>query len=260
MNLPQKYALLNRPSPAIANCELTFIDRAPISFEKAVAQHASYARALRKLGVHVRVADVNPTLPDAVFIEDTAIILDNVAILASMGNVSRRAELPAIAEVLSKVMEIARVFLPATIDGGDVLRVGKTLYIGKTSRTNTAGIDALWNIAEPLGYQVVPVNVNGCLHLKTCITALDDETFISNPGWYDASPFKALRRIDVDIQEPWAANVLRIDDQLILNAAYPRTADKIESLGYRSQRVDISELAKAEAGLTCLSLIFENAI
>lgn len=255
----RKTAILNRPTPALDQCELTFIDRSSIHLKTAQRQHSDYASALRRAGVQVDVLDVNQTFPDAVFVEDVAVILDEMAVVASMGNPIRRAEIPAMAEIIAGFRpEIRYISLPATIEGGDVLRVGRTLFVGESPRTNRAGITALEDIAGPFGYEVVPVKVHGCLHLKTGITALDDETFIHNPAWVDTGPFQNYRRIEVGADEPWAANVLRIGNSLIVNACCPRTADYIDDFGFTTERVDISEFGKAEAGLTCMSLVFDS--
>ncbi len=254
-----KIALLNKPTSAIEACELTYLDRAPIQLDAALGQHAAYAAALGNLGVRVEALNINKTSPDAVFVEDVAIILDEVAVIASMGSPARRAEVAAMVPIIAGYRsEVRRVSPPATIDGGDVLKVGKRLFVGNTSRTNPAGIQALAEITRPFGYTVAPVDVWGCLHLKTGITALSDETFIVNPLWIDISPFRKTNLIPVPEEESWGANALRVEDRLILNAAFPRTADKIEWLGFEAERVDISEFGKAEAGLTCMSLIFNE--
>jgi len=253
-------ALLNRPTLALEQCELTFIGREPIQFETAIRQHAAYAEAIQRAGVQVKIFEANQTSPDAVFVEDVAVILDEVAIMTSMGSPSRRNEIPGMAEIIMGFRKVRHISLPATIEGGDVLKVGKTLYVGETSRTNGAGITALGDIVRPYGYCVVPVKVHGCLHLKTCITALNDDLFIRNPAWLDSSPFEDFTLIDVAENEPWGANVLRIGDNLLVNAALPHSADLIESLGFKTERVDISEFSKAEAGLTCMSLIFKKDV
>jgi dimethylargininase len=253
-----KIALLNKPTLALTNCELTFLDRTPIHLETALQQHADYASALQSFGLHVEVLEINPTAPDAVFVEDTAIILDEVAIMTSMGNSNRRAEVIAMSEILARYRANLRtIAVPASIEGGDVLVVDKTIYVGESSRTNAAGIAALAGITEPFGYQVVAVKVHGCLHLKTGITAIDDGFYIVNSSWVDTRVFAKSRLIEVAEGEPWAANVLKIDDGLIVNSAYPATAYKIESAGYQVHRLNISEFGKAEAGLTCMSLIFK---
>ena len=250
------HALVHRPSPRITDCALTFINREAVDFAGALEQHLEYARALESLGLKVDVLEVNSQCPDSVFVEDVAIILDELAIITPMGNASRRPEIPAMAKEIAKYRELVEISLPATLEGGDVLKVGRTLYVGATSRTNKQGIESLASIVRPFGYTVIPVLVPGCLHLKTCITALDDETFVINPAWLDFSAFGNSRFIEVDPSEPWAGNTLTINGTTLINAAYPITAAKIENMGYKSKRVDISEFVKAEAGLTCMSLIF----
>ena len=250
------HAIVHKPSIAINDCELTFIEREIIDFEKALEQHRNYAMTIASLGLNVEVLDINKSFSDSVFVEDTAVILDELALITSMGSPSRRGESLGIAKQISKYREIIQINLPATLEGGDVLKVGKTLYVGETKRTNSRGIESLNRNVESLGYKVIPVSVPGCLHLKTCITALDEETFVVNPAWLDISAFSKFRLIEVDINEPWAANTLTINGSTLLNAAYSNTADKIESMGYKCVRIDISEFVKAEAGLTCLSLVF----
>lgn len=253
-----EYALVNRPSPALSNCVLTFIDREPIDYDLALHQHHQYCKCLTEMGLVVWNAEINKEYPDGVFVEDVAIALDELMVITSMGKVDRRGELSAMAELLGTLGTTASINLPATIEGGDVLRLGRTLYVGVTCRTNRAGIAALAAIVEPFGYTVVPVAVHGCLHLKTCITALTDDTFIHNPAWFDTSAFSSFTLLPVAEAEPFAANVLRVGDKLLLNAAYPRTAEAIARRAYPCWQVDISEFGKAEAGLTCMSLIFSR--
>lgn len=214
--LSMKIAVLNKPTRALKKCGLTFLGREPIHLNTALRQHADYAEALRRMGVHVELLEVNQTHPDAAFIEDTTIILDELAIVTSMGSATRRAEIDVMADVVSGFRrDVRRISAPAHIEGGDVLRVGRTLFVGISPRTNDAGISALEEIARPFGYAVRRVRVGGCLHLKTGITALDDETFVYNSAWIDASPFAGYRLIHVAAEEPWGANVLRIDGRFL---------------------------------------------
>jgi len=250
-------ALVNRPSPALADCELTFMERDPVDVGVARAQHDAYVAALRAGGVEVQVLNVNETFPDGVFVEDTAVVVDEVAVLTTMGTASRRGEIPAMRRALAEVREVADVSLPATLEGGDVLRVGRRLFVGLSSRTNLAGAQALEAIVGPLGYTVVPVDVPGALHLKTCITALDDETCLVNRRWLDpAAAFAGFKLVDVAPEEPWGANVLRLEHEILMNAASPETVALVRDLGYAVRVVDVSEFGKAEAGLTCMSLLF----
>jgi dimethylargininase len=249
-------ALVNIPSPALAQCELTFIERNAIDLERARTQHDAYVSALRSFNVDVETLEVNTGCPDGVFVEDVAVIFDELAVITTMGSPSRRGELAAMRRAIARHREVVDLALPATLEGGDVLRIGRTLYVGDTSRTNPAGIEALAEVAKSLGYKVVPVKVPGCLHLKTCITALDDETCVVNKNWLDIAPFQSLQLIDVAPSEPWGANVLRLREGLVLNASTPETNEKIRLLGYKTTEVNISEFGKAEAGLTCMSLLF----
>jgi len=249
-------ALINRPSPELAHCELTFLPRDVIDVARALRQHEAYEQVLRALGVDVRVLAVNEDCPDGVFVEDVAVMLDEGAVITTMGTPSRRGEIAAIRRAVAEVRDVVDTALPAMLEGGDVLRLGRTLFVGLSSRTNAEGSAALTAIAAPLGYAVVPVEVPGALHLKTCVTALDDETCLVNRAWLDVSPFSRFRLVDVAPGEPWAANVLRLEHDLVMNAAYPATAEIVRDLGYRVHEVDISEFAKAEAGLTCMSLLF----
>ena len=174
------------------------------------------------------------------------------------GAASRRGELPAVAEALARFRLVERTELPATIEGGDVLRVGRSVFVGRSSRTNEAGIARLRAVAEPLGYAVVPVNVTGCLHLKSAVTALDDGRLLANTGWIDMRPFAAFDVVEVAKEEPDAANVLRIDDVLVVHPGFPRTLERIASRGYAPRHVDVSEFRKAEAALTCKSLLLRG--
>ncbi len=248
-------ALTRLPSPALANCELTFVAREPIDFALAERQHEAYRGALQASGARVIALPPEPSFPDSVFVEDTAVILDEVAIITRSGVVSRRPEADLIEQELARFHRIVRLASPATLEGGDVLKIGKQLYVGISTRTNAAGMEQLGRIVAPYGYTVIPVPVTGCLHLKTAITALDDHTVLANPNWVDLSPITSYDIISVPPDEPWGANVLRIQDTLMLNAAFPKTRGIVEQRGYRVLAVDLSEFVKAEAGVTCLSLI-----
>ena len=252
------FALVNRPSTALAECALTYINRISIDFLRAMKQHRAYATAMEEVGVEVKVLNLNKEMPDGVFIEDTAVVLDELAVIASMGNPNRRKESTEIAAEIRQYRKTVEIQLPAVLEGGDVLRLGRRIYIGETLRTNIEAISLFTQIVKPLGYQVVPVEVAGCLHLKTGITALDEETLLANPEWINLSPFKGCRIIEVPENERFAGNVLVVNGKVLMSAAYPRTIDLVASLGFNIKSVDISEFEKAEAGLTCMSLIFNR--
>lgn len=252
-------ALTHTVSPQIGQCELTFVGRAPIDLALAQAQHQAYCETLKTLGVEVITLSENAAFPDACFVEDTAIVAGPAALITSMGVASRRGETALIAQALGKYLQLSQVALPATLEGGDVLRVGQTFFAGLSSRSNAAGIEALRAWAEPLGYRVVAVETAASLHLKSACTALDEETLLLNPDWLDTDVFQGYKLISVAPEEPAAANLLRIGPQLCVQKDFPRTAEKLQALGRELIWMDTSELAKAEGALTCLSILFESA-
>lgn len=250
---------ITRPvSASIARCELTHLAREPIDLDRAVAQHAAYEDCLRRAGCEVVRLAAEPDLPDAVFVEDLAIVLEKLAIVTRPGAASRRAEAASVAEALARRRTVVTLPAPATLDGGDVLRVGRTLYAGRTARTNGEGIARLADAVKALGYRIVEVPVNGCLHLKSAATLAADGLLLVQPEWVPAAAFDpALEQLQVDPSEPYAANVLRVGGVVIMPAAFPRTRERLESRGIRVTTVDVSELAKAEGAVTCCSLIVE---
>jgi dimethylargininase len=248
-------AITRGVSPRIVECELSFLEREAIDSELAQAQHTLYEAMLGALGAEVFHLDEDDAYPDCVFVEDTVVVLDEVAVLTNPGADSRMGEVDVMADALDQFRTLERIASPARLDGGDVLRIGKTLYVGATERSRS-GIDALSHITRRHGYTVVPVRVRGCLHLKTGCTALDDETVLINPDWIDVSVFSDKRLVSVDGREPFGANALRVGDTILCVASAPRTADLIAS-DYSVAAIDVSELQKAEAGLTCMSVLFE---
>ena len=251
-------AITRLPSARISECELTYLEREPIDFEAALGQHAAYCRALEGCGAAVEQLAADERYPDGVFVEDAAVVLDEIALIAMPGAASRQGEATSMGDILEQYRPLERMALPATLDGGDVLRVGRRLYVGQSTRTNAAGAEWLARMAEPHGYTVIPVPVGGSLHLKTACTALDEETILANPDWVDTRVFDGMRILCVEPGEPWAGNVLRIGETVLMNAGSPRTADNVRAAGYPVAGIDISEFGKAEAGLTCLSLVFRR--
>lgn len=250
-------ALTHSVSESITRCELTFIEREPIDYELALRQHAAYCDALRQGGANVRELTDNNEYPDSCFVEDTAVVLDELAVIARMGAESRRGEVDAIERFLAEYREIQRIDSPGTLDGGDIIAAGRTIFAGLSPRTNATGIESLAAIVEPRGYEVCPVAMRDCLHLKSACTPIAPDTLLANPNWVDLSPFGAFRVVTVDKDEPWAANALPLGDWVFLASAFERTAEKVESLGFTVRTLDISEYLKAEAGLTCSSIIFD---
>jgi dimethylargininase len=256
--LSRLVALTHVPSPHLQSCQCTYIPRSPIELVEAGRQHSAYCAALRECGCDVQTLDVNRELPDGAFIEDTAVVLDELAVLASMGTGSRRAEPAGIAPALGRWRELARIEYPATLEGGDVLRLDRMLLVGRSTRTNGAGLDAFSAIARRHGYGVVPVGVHGCLHLKTACTAMPDGRLLVNADWIDVSALDGFSLIPVPEPEPWGANTLAIGGTVLLAAAHRRTAELIDGLGFAVAPVELSEFAKAEAGASCLSLVIKG--
>jgi|SRR5215467_11533083 len=251
-------AITRAVSPAILRCELSFIDRQPIDLARARHQHQAYEVLLAKLGARVVSLPAEPNLPDSMFVEDPAIVLDEIAIILPLGTESRRPEALSLAEELAKYRKLAYVQLPGTLEGGDILRIGRKLFVGLTKRSNAEGIRQLKEIVRPHDYEVISVLVTGCLHLKSAVTWIADNTLLANRAWFDNTPFVDYDWIDVDPSEPHAANALALGGTIILPTSFPRTRGRIGSLDYRVTPLDISELQKAESGLTCSSLLFEN--
>ena len=251
-------ALTHLPSPNLSRCELTYLAAQPIDFDKALSQHRAYVDMLQGCGVRVVELDANRHLADSVFIEDTALVLDEIAVMTPMGVASRQAESAAVEAALKKLKPVARIRPPAKLEGGDVLRIGRNIYVGLSTRTNEAGLQALAAIVRPHGYRVTGVEVTGCLHLKTGCTALDEHTVLINPAWVDVESFNDLEQIIVPPREPFAANILCIDGTIVMHAGFANTRQLVEARGYRVVNADISEFLKAEAGLTCMSLLFDG--
>lgn len=251
---PRWMAFTNRPSPRLESGERTYVAHDPIDYGLALHQHDGYCEALRRCGVAVTTLAVNQDCADGVFIEDTAIALDEIAVMMSPGAESRRSEVAALEVALRPHRAITNVRLPGTIDGGDVVRSGRDLYVGLSPRTNAEGIAALRDIVAPFGYRVMAIPVRRCLHLKTACSALPDGRFLVNADWIDVSPLPASSLVHVPDDEPWAGDVLAIDDHIIMSDAFPRTRELLSA--FDVVPVSVSEFAKAEGGVTCLSLVF----
>lgn len=247
-------------SRSIGQCLLTYVqERTPINYERAVRQHEGYVRSLEGLGVRVRRLPPAHDLPDAVFVEDTAVVVEEVAVVTQMGAHPRRAEVESSADALARLRPIKRINSNGTLEGGDVVRVGRTLYVGLSTRTNRDGVEQLRRILEPFDYQVRPVEVTGCLHLGTGVSYVGGDTVLANRGWIDIEQFEDFEVLDIAPGEPWAANTMLVNGTLLMPAGNPRTKELLEARGIRVACVDISELEKAEAGLTCLSIRFEGS-
>jgi dimethylargininase len=250
-------AITRAVSPAIDRCELTNLERLPINLERAITQHHAYEAALRSLGIEVRSLPADPGLPDSVFVEDTAIVLDECAIITRPGSDSRKPETGSIARVLAPYRELFRIQPPGTLDGGDVLKIGKTIYIGLSRRSDSSAIGQVQEFLAPFGYTVCAVSVQGCLHLKSAVTQVGADVLVLNPAWVEKAAFPGLKFIEVHPSEPYAANALWVGETVIYQPAFPKTLGSLKAAGLDLFLVDQSELGKAEGALTCCSLIFK---
>lgn len=249
-------ALTREVSSAITRCELAHLPRAPIDVELARAQHRAYERCLAEAGCTVVRLGAGPEMADSVFIEDTAIVFDEVAIVTRPGAPSRRQETPAVAEALAPYRALHRIEAPATADGGDVLVAGRTVFVGCSSRTNAAAIDQMRQFLSSYGYTVAGVSVSGCLHLKSAVTRVGDDTLLINREWLSIEPFSAFELVDVHPDEPYGANALLVGGEVVYATSFPRTRERLEAREVRVRAIDVSEIAKAEGALTCCSLVF----
>ena len=248
-------AITRAVSPEFANCELSFIDRQPIDLAVAQQQHRNYEKTLEKLGVKVISLPAEPELPDSMFVEDPALVVDELAVIMPLGTPSRQPEAESLARVLAPYRKLARITAPATMEGGDLLRIGKRIYAGLSRRTNEEGIRQLTALLTPYDYEIIPVPVTGCLHLKSAVTSLGNGTLLANRAWFQNDPFAGYTWIDVSPNEPHAANALAINHQIMFPSSFPDTKSRIEAAGFPVISIDISELQKAESGLTCSSLL-----
>lgn len=239
-------------SPSIARAELTHLQRVPIDYERAREQHDQYRALLASLGCEVISLPGDAAYPDCVFIEDTATVLDDLAVITRPGAASRRGEIDVVAQALTPLRPLVRITAPATLDGGDVLVLDNRIYVGRSERSNE---EALAQLRQLTGREVIPVDLHGALHLKTAITRVSHDTLLVNREWVDVAPFAGWNLLDVDPSEPFGANAVLLGDTLIYAAVYTRTRAKLESHGLDVRTVPADELAKAEGGVTCCSLL-----
>jgi dimethylargininase len=254
-------AITRKVSPRFNECEITHIGRSPIDVDVARVQHHEYVNALASLGCQVLELPAEIDLPDSVFVEDTAFILPEVAVITRPGADSRKPETESTVRALSPYLPLAHVTAPATVDGGDVLVLGKNIHIGisaRNARSNDASIRQIQELLNKYGYKVTGVEMRDCLHLKTAVTKVDEKTLLINKNWSSPSYFTGYDLIEVDSSEPWAANCLPVNDHIIFPTAFPKTRAKLEARGYKIQSVSVDELAKAEGAVTCCSLIISQ--
>lgn len=251
-------AITREVSPSLNNCEMSFHARQRIDVAKAIVQHKAYQDCLAELGLGIVSLPAAPDLPDAVFVEDAAVIVEEIAMVPRMGASSRRRETATLIDTLSQYRPINFLVEPATLDGGDVLRIGRSVFVGLSQRTNREGFAQLRDILAPYNYELSPVEVRGCLHLKSACSYVGNDTILVNRSWIDIEPLGGLQLIDVPDEEPSGGNALLVNNIVLIPSSFPKTCALLDKYGFRVQTIDLSELQKAEAGVTCCSLIFNN--
>ncbi|MCW2914047.1 MAG: Dimethylargininase [Actinomycetia bacterium] len=251
-----KIALVRRPGPGLADGIVTHIDRLPVDAGLAARQHEAYVAALEAAGWRVQAVAPADDLPDAPFVEDTVVVCGELAILSRPGAPERRAEVPGTEKAVRDLgLEVVQIDSPGTLDAGDVLQVGETVYVGRSGRTNEDAICQLARVMCGIGRRVVRVEINGCLHLKTAMTALPDGTLIGMPDLVDTSVLPGLRVAP----EPSGAHVVILgEDHVLLSASAPRTAERLRAEGLQVTVVDISEFERLEGCVTCLSVLISG--
>jgi dimethylargininase len=245
-------AITRDVSPSVERGQVTHMERVPLDYHRAAGQHEAYRALLRELGCEVISLPADAAYPDCVFVEDTAIVLDDLAVITRPGAESRRGEVDVVAEALARYRPLVRIEAPATIDGGDVLVLDGRIFVGLSSRTNEESLDQL---ARLTGREVIGVHTHGALHLKTAITRVSHDTLLVNRDWADLTPFAGFTFIDVDPEEPFGGNAVLLGETLIYPTAFPKTRAKLEAHGLDVRTVDADELAKVEGGVTCCSLL-----
>jgi dimethylargininase len=252
-----RVAITRGISPAVADCELTHLARAPIDLDAARRQHAAYEATLASLGCRIERLAADPAAPDCVFVEDIALVFDELAVITRPGAVSRRRETPPVADALGRYRRLAFIEANGTLDGGDVLIAGRRVFVGLTKRTDGAGAASLARVLEPVGYTVQTLAVDGVLHLKSAASVVAPGLVLVDPECVDAAAFADFDIVTVAAGEGPAANALRLVGTVLLPAGFPATRRKLEDRGLTVRSVENGELAKAEGGLTCCSLIFD---
>ena len=246
-------ALVRRPTEDLADGIVTHVERVPVDAGLAAEQHAGYRAALAAAGWQVREVEPAPGCPDATFVEDSVVVVEGTAVLTRSGAERRRAEVHGTEATVRELgLDVVRITGEGTLDGGDVLQVGTTVYAGRGGRTNAEGIRQLRAHLAPLGRTVVPVGLQAVLHLKSAVTALPDGTFLALPELLEPGVFPAARPV---IEEPGCHVVPLGGDRVLMSASAPRTAEWLADLGFTPVVVDIGEFEKLEDCVTCLSVL-----
>lgn len=249
-------AITREVNAAMGSCELTYLPRVSIDTDLAQQQHQNYQSILSSLGCEIVVVPTEPGLADSVFVEDTAIVLSELAVSLRPGAASRLPEVAGVERVLKQHWTLQTIQPPGTLDGGDLLCIGKIIFAGLSTRSNRSGIEQLRHIVAEYGYSVTTIETTMCLHLKSAVSEVAPGTLLINPHWISRSAFRGFELIEIDEKEDHAANALMVGSSVVCPATFPRTIDRLVSRGINVIPLDLSELQKAEGGVTCCSLIF----
>jgi dimethylargininase len=258
--MTRRIALTRQVSASLPHCELTYLERQPIDLDRARQQHAAYEALLTSFGWHIVRAATLDEQPDAVFVEDAALALDELAVVSPMGAASRVAETQTVENTLARYLPLRHLESPATLDGGDVLRVGRRLFVGLSRRTNPVAVEQLARVLAPYEYEVIPVSVAGALHLKSACSYVGGNALLANPEWVDLAPFDGMQILPIESSEAWGASVLFDNGRIVIPAGFPRTTQLLERRGLDVHVLDLSELRKAEGGPTCLSILLPRPV
>jgi dimethylargininase len=250
-----RYALTRQPAPDFAQ-GITTSQLGKPDYSKMLAQHAAYEEALRSLGLEIIHLEALEGYPDAYFVEDTAVVLPELAVITRPGARARQGEETSIAAALAAYHPLTHIQPPGTLEGGDIFVIGKHLYIGLSERTNLAGAEQLAAFAAPHGYQSTFVPVGAGLHLKSSANPLSPDTLLITQEFASREEFTSFNKIILHPEEAYAANTLWLNDHLITPAGFPRTREQLEKLGLPVMELDVSEVQKMDGGLTCMSLRF----
>jgi dimethylargininase len=252
---PTLTALVRAPADTLTRCELSYLERVPIDLALARQQHEAYVRALVELGARIEWLPHLSEQPDGVFVEDTAVVVPEIAVLTRPGVESRRDEVSSVAAALARHGSTTTIAAPGTLEGGDVVRVGRALFVGTSARSNAAGVAQLAAALAPFGYTVRAVAMHDCLHLKSAATFIPPDVLLANPAWVDPAAFAVARVIEVAPEEAFGANTVTIAGTTLVSADFPKTRSRLGEAGVRTRALRVSELHKAEAALSCLSIL-----
>jgi dimethylargininase len=254
-----KRAIVKTPCRALVRGISSHPELGTPDYEKALEQHRAYIRALESCGIEVTVLDASEEYPDSCFVEDTAVLCEDCAVVTNPGAESRRGETAGIIPVLKTFYRedrICHIRAPGALEGGDVMRVGRRFYAGLSGRTNREGIEQFAGFLKPFGHEVVAVPLTEVLHLKTGVNYLSDNHLLVSGEFTDKAEFASYHKIPIPPGEEYGANCLWLNGRVLVPLGFPRTLDLVEKLGYPALVTDTSEFRKIDGGLSCLSLRF----